>query len=141
MAGMIIELFRNRSFILTTVNSKPSRLERLKNCVSQESNLAPLLFNLNIYDLPSITSKSYTYADDLALLYSSGDWKVLERNLSEDITTLSADLQSWRLQLSHAKTMTAAFHLHKREAKRELKVNNSGNILPFFPVPIYIILV
>ena len=38
------------------------------------------------------------------------------------MTTLSAYLQTWRLNLSHTKTVTAAFHLNNREAKRELKV-------------------
>ena len=60
---------------------------------------------------------------------------MLERTLSEDMTTLSEYLQTWRLKLSHAKTVTAAFPLHNREAKRELKVKNSGKILPFCPVP------
>ena len=63
--------------------------------------------------------------DDLAILHSSGDWKVSERTLSEDLTTLSAYLQTWQLKLSHAKTVTAAFYLHNREAKRELKVKKS----------------
>ena len=36
------------------------------------------------------------------------------------------------------KTVTAAFHLHNREAKRELKVKNNGKILPFCPVPTYL---
>ena len=83
-------------------------------------------------------SKKYAYADDLAILHSSGDWKVLERTLSEDLTTLSAYLQTWRQKLSHAKAVTAAFHLHTREAKRELKVKNNGKVLPFFPVPTYL---
>ena len=78
----------------------------------QVSVLNPLLFNIYIHDLLSITSNTYAYADDLAILYLSGDWKVLKRTLSEDITKLSAYLQTWRLKLSHAKTMTAAFHLH-----------------------------
>ena len=43
---------------------------------------------------------------------------VLERTLSEDMTTLSAYLQTWRLKLNHAKTETAAFHLHNPETKR-----------------------
>ena len=135
---IIMELVRNRSFTLTTGDRKPSRLRRLKNSLTQGSVLAPLLFNIYIYDLPSITSEKYAYADNLAILHSCGDWKMLERTLSEDMTTLSAYFQSWRLKLSHAKTVTAAFHLHNREAKRELKVKNNGKILPFCPVPTYI---
>ena len=76
--------------------------------------------------------------DDLALLYSSDDWKDLERVLSQDITTVSTYLQTWRLQLSHTKTVTTAFHLNNREAKRELNVYNNSKRLPFCPAPTYL---
>ena len=58
--------------------------------------------------------------------------------MSEDITTLFAYLQTWRLKLSHAKTVAVAFHPHNREAKRELKVNNNGKVFPLSPMPIYL---
>ena len=77
MVRMIMELVRNRSFTPTTGDSKRSRLRRLKNGVPQGSVLAPLLFNIYVYDLPSTVSRRYAYADDLALLYSSDDWKDL----------------------------------------------------------------
>ena len=134
MLQMIVELIRNRSFTLTTGDSKPSKFRRLKNNLPQGSVLAFYLFNIYIDDLPFITSKKYAYADDLAILHSSGDWKVLERTLSDDMTTLFAYLQSWRLKLSYAKTVTTAFHLDNREAKRELKVKSNVKILPFCPV-------
>ena len=47
-------------------------------------------------------------------------------------------LQTWRLKLSHTKTVTAAFHLNNREAKRELKVYNNDGHLPFCPTPAYL---
>ena len=138
MIRMIMELVRNRSFTLTTGDSKQSRLRRLKNGVPQGSVLAPLLFNIYTYDLPSMISRKFAYADDLALLHSSENWKDLEGTLSQDISTLSAYLQTWRLKLSHTKTVTAAFHLNNREAKRELKVYNNGRFLPFCPTPTYL---
>ena len=85
---------------LTTGDSKQSRLRRLKNGVPQGSVLAPLLFNIYTYDLPSTISRKFAYADDLALLHSSGNWKDLEGTLSQDMSTLSAYLQTWRLKLS-----------------------------------------
>ena len=83
-------------------------------------------------------SKTFAYADDLALLHSSGNWKELEGTLSQDMSTLSAYLQTWRLKLSHTKMVMAAFHLNNREAKRELKVYNNSRLLLFCPTPTYL---
>ena len=138
MVKMIMELVRNRSFTLTTGDSKQSRLRRLKNDVPQGSALAPLLFNIYTYNLPSMISRKFAYAVDLALLLSSGNWKDLEGTLSQDMSILSAYLKTWRLKLSHTKTVTTAFHLNNREAKRELKVYNNGRLLPFCPTPTYL---
>ena len=83
-------------------------------------------------------SRKFAYADDVALLYSCGNWKDLEGTLSQDMSTLSAYLQTWRLNFSHNKTVTAAFHLNNREAKRELNVYNNDRLLPFCPTPTYL---
>ena len=85
-----------------------------------------------------MTSQKYAYADDLALLYASRDWKTVKDTLSQDMTTVSVYLQTWRLKLSNTKTVTAAFHLDNREGKRELNLYNNGNLLPPFPVPTYL---
>ena len=74
----------------------------------------------------------------LTRLQSSGNCKDLEGTLSQDMSTFSAYLQTWRLKLSHTKTVTAAFHLNNREAKRELKVYNNDRLLPFCPTPTYL---
>ena len=73
MVRIIMELVRNRSFTLTTGDRKQSRLRSLRNGLTQRSVLAPLLFNIYIYDLPSMTSQKYVYAYDLALLNASRD--------------------------------------------------------------------
>ena len=138
MIKMIMELVRNQSFTLATSDNKQSSLHRLKDGVPQGSVLTLLLFNIYTYDLPSMISRRFGYADDLALLHSSGNWKNLEETLSQDMSTLSAYLQTTRrLKLSHIKTVAVAFHLNKREAKRELKVYNNDRLLPFCPNPIY----
>ena len=82
--------------------------------------------------------RKFAYAYDLALLHSSRNWNDLEGTLSQDMSTLSAYLQTWRLKLSHTKTVTAAFHLNNRETKRELKVYNNDRRLPFCPTPTYL---
>jgi len=73
MVHMIMEMVSNRSFTLTTGNSKRSRLRRLKNGVPKGSVLAPLLFNIYISDLPTTVSRKYAYADDLAIMHADGD--------------------------------------------------------------------
>ena len=138
MVRMIIELVQNRSFTLTISDSKQSRLHHLKNSISLGSVLAPLLFNIYTYDLPSMISRKFACTDDLALLHSSGNWKDLEGTLSQNMSTLSAYLQTWRLKLSHTKMVTADFHLNNQEAKCELKVYNNGRLLLFCPTPTYL---
>ena len=82
--------------------------------------------------------RKFAYADDLALLHSSGNWKDLEETLKQDMSTLSTYLQTWRLKLSHTKTVTASFHLNNRKAKHELKVYSNGRLLLFCPTPTYL---
>ena len=98
MVKMIMELVRNRSFTFTTGDNKQSRLRRLKNGVPQRSVLAPILFNIYTYDLLFMISRKFAYADDLALLHSSGNWKDLDGTLSQDMSTLSAYLQTWEVE-------------------------------------------
>ena len=102
------------------------------------SVLALLLFNIYTYDLPTTISKKFAYADDLAILHSTGDWQTLEGTLTQDMNTLSSYLQKWKLKLSVNKTVTAAFHLYNREKRRELTINVEGRALPFSTTPTYL---
>ena len=77
-----MELVQKRSFTLTTGDSKQSKLHRMKNGVPQGSVSALLLFKIYPYNLPSTISIKFAYADDLTLLYSSGNWKDFEETLS-----------------------------------------------------------
>ena len=138
MVRMIMELVYNRSFTLTTGSGQRSRLRRLKNGIPQGSVLAPLLFNIYTHDLPNTVSEKYAYADDLAIVYPARKWKTLEETLSQDMSTLSAYLQKWRLKLSETKTVSAVFHLHNREAKRELNIDIDGKFLSFCSEPKYL---
>jgi len=59
---------------VTTGNGKRSRLRHLKSGVPQGSVLALLLFNICISDLPTIVSRKYAYAVDLAIMHANEDW-------------------------------------------------------------------
>ena len=138
MVSFIIRLVRNHSFTLTTGNGPQSRLRRLRNGVPQGSVLAPFLFNIYTYDLPTTIFKKFAYADDWAILHSTEDWETLEGTLTQDVKTLSSYLQKWKLKLSVNKAVTAAFHLHDREARREPTINVDGRALPFSTTPTYL---
>ena len=105
-----------------TNDGQRSRLRIMKNGVPQGSVLSPMLFNIYISDLPETTSRKYGYADDLAILLRRRSWKEMEEGLTKDMTILVDYLRKWRLQLSVGKTVSAAYHLNNREAKRELDV-------------------
>ena len=73
-----------------------------------------------------------------SILHSFGNWTDLEETLSQDMTTLLAYLQTWRLKFSHTETVMATFHLNNRGTKCELKVYNSKRFLQFCPTPTYL---
>ena len=78
MVHMIMEMVSNRSFTLTTGNSKRNRLRRLKNGVPEGYGPGTLLFNIYISVLPTTVSKKCAYADDLAVTHADGDWQAVE---------------------------------------------------------------
>ena len=108
-----------------------SNIERsyqdFKNGVPQGSVLAPLLFNIYISGLPTTVSRKYAYADDLAIMHADGDCQAMEGALNKDMATVSEYLQTWKLKLSTTKTVSAAFHLDNKEAKRELSQPQQRN--------------
>jgi len=138
MVHMIMDMVGNRSFTLTTGYDKRSRLRRLKNGVPQGSVLAPLLFDIYISVLPNIVSRKYAYADDLAIVDAGGEWQAVEGVLTKDMATVGEYLQTWKQKLSTTKTVSAAFYLNSKEAKRQLKVNFNNETLPFCFEPKYL---
>ena len=62
----------------------------------------------------------------------------MEEGLNNDMTILVDYLRKWRLQLSIGKTISAAYHLNNREAKRELDVFVDNKRLVFQQAPKYL---
>jgi len=54
------------------------------------------------------------------------------------MASLGEYLQTWNIQLSTIKAALAVFHLNNKEAKRELKVNNNNETIPFCSEPTFI---
>lgn len=58
---------------------------RRNDGLPQGSELALLLFNVYMSDLPETSSKTFIYADDIALTFQSDDFGSSERRLKEDL--------------------------------------------------------
>ena len=104
----------------------------------QGSVLAPLLFNISIDDQPVITSRKFAYVDDSAIMHATSNWKALKETLSQDMETISSCLQKLKLKFSTAKTVSAAFHLNNKEARRELSISIEGRALSYCAEPTYL---
>ena len=59
----------------------------------------------------------------------------MEEGLNKDMTILVDYIRKWRLQYSIGKTVSAAYHLNNREAKRELDVFVDNKRLVFQQAP------
>ena len=99
------------------VEADRSKQRFLKNGVPQGSVLAPLLFNLNTSDLPKTQSKTYIYADDIALMISGKTFGPIEQSLSEDLDNMSRYFNNWRLKINTGNIVCTSFHLAHRLAK------------------------
>ena len=93
MLRMIVDLFKAQVLSLLPARAnKPGFVVGKTASVLTGIGLGSL-FNIYTYNLLPTTSRKFAYADDLALLHSSGNWKDLEGTLSQDMTTLSANIQ------------------------------------------------
>ncbi|KAJ4921076.1 hypothetical protein JOQ06_022009, partial [Pogonophryne albipinna] len=87
--------------------------------------------------VPRPTSSTF---DDLAIMLRRPTWKAMEDGLNDDLGTLVAYFQRWRLQLNIGKTV-AAYHLSTREARRELEVRVNNKRLEVQQAPKYLVCV
>ena len=138
MVSLIMELVRNRSFTLTNRTGLQSRLRFLKNGVPRGSILALLLFNIYIHDLPVTIASKFAYADVLAIMHPTSNWKTLEEILRQDMTTISWYPQKGKFKLSTAKAVSAALHVNNKEVRRELFITVEGRALSYSAEPMYL---
>ena len=131
---MIIELAPNQNFTLTT-GYKQSKLRCLRNDVPLRAVLAHLFFNLYTYYLVSTICKKFAYPNLCDMLHFSQNWKELKGILHNHTFTFFPDFKDETRLL---KTVTAAFHFSKREAKPERKIYNTMNFLLFCSIPTYV---
>lgn len=135
--SLIDSMLADRTFQVIMGASK-SRVRKLNNGLPQGSVLAPLLFSLYIADMPNTTSKKFGYADDWAIAAQHRNIEETESILTSDIATLGEYFRRWRLQVNASKTETCCFHLHNKQAGKELNIMFENKQLKHNKFPKYL---
>ena len=137
MVTVILSLISQRRFDIH-IGNKKLRCRILKNGFPQGSVLAPALFNLYTYDIPTTQSKKHVYADNIALLHSTSDFQEIESAVSNDLDCLRKYFRHWRLKLNTTETVCNVFHLANHFANYKLQVKTSGQTIQHDPAPKYL---
>jgi hypothetical protein len=102
----------------TMLNQTKSSTRPIQYGVPQGSILGPLLFVMYINDLPdTIKSKVVMYADDTAIFSSARGQSDIEKELNDDLRTLSDWLRDNKLTLNLTKTKSMWFYSRGRSNK------------------------
>ena len=77
----------------------------------------------------------YAYADDLPILHADGDWQAVQGVLGKDTATVREYLQTWKLKLSTAQTVSADFRPNNKQAKMSWKSTSTTKPRSSAPSP------
>ena len=135
---MIRTLLENRRFFVE-LGGKRSRWRSQRNGLPQGSVLAPLLFNVYTNDqLIRPGTRSFVYADDLAVTTQSTDFAPIEETLTSALDGLSEYYTTNQLRANPTKTQVSLFHLRNREYGKQLKISWNGVNLTHCNLPVYL---
>ena len=136
MVGFIMEMLSNRSFVVHTSDGQRSRLRRMV------SRRVPSSHRCCLTSISAIFRKQHLGSTVMLTTWPSfcdaHRGRKMEEGLNKDMTILVDYLRKWRLQLSIGKTVSAAYHINNREAKRELEVFVDNKRLVFQQAPKYL---
>ena len=136
--------YLNKRKQFVSINGENSELRELSCGVPQASVLGPLLFLININDLPNISNKLdiFLFADDTNIYYENESFKELEKIVNKELKNLYLWLSINRLALNIEKTTFLIFHpfnkplkynvtlkIHKKAILEEQKIKYLGIII------------
>ena len=138
LVKILESLLQNRQFFVT-LEGKKSRWRNQKNGLAQGSVLAPILFNIYTNDQPiPDNTRTFTYADDLAITVEGKGFEDIEEKLESALKTMSTYYKKNSLKPNPTKTKVSAFHLNSRQATRRLNVTWDGTLLEHTDKPTYL---
>ena len=110
------------------INGEMSTKREITYGVPQGSILGPLLFLININDMPHAVCKStiYHFADDANLLYSCKTLKELRKIMNNDLKRLYDWLCANRLSLNTAKTEFTIFRPPRSNCENRITLSHQG---------------
>ena len=121
------------------LGGKRSRWRTQRNGLPQGSVLAPLLFNVYANDQPIHPgTRSFVYADDLAVTTQSTDFAPIEETLNSALDGLSEYYTTNQLRANPTKTQVSLFHLRNRECGKQLNISWNGVNLTHCNLPVYL---
>ena len=135
---MIHTLRENRRFFVE-LGGKISRWRSQRNGLPQWSVLAPLIFNVYTHDQyihPG--TRSFVYADDLAITTQSTDFAPIEETLTSALVGLSDYYTTNQLRANPTKTQVSLFHLRNCECGKQLNIIWNGVKLTHCNLPVYL---
>ena len=135
---MIRTLLENRRFFVE-LGGKRSRWRSQRNGLPQGSVLAPHLFTVYTNDQPIHPgTRSFVYADDLAVTTQSTDFAPIEETLTSALDGVSEYYTTNQLRANPTKTQVSLFYLRNREYGKQLNISWNGVNLTHCNLPVYL---
>ena len=128
LAGDLLHSYLTGRSQSTIANNKKSKPEEITCGVSQGSILGPLLFNLYINDLATVSDLTVRlYADDACLTFSESNLTVLQNAMNKELNLVNDWLKVNKLSVNYTKSNYLLFTNTKH--KHKFNININGNTL------------